>query len=262
MLKFSLNISLTLQEGALPERFGKAVALGFDAVEIQFPYGYSPEVLAQRAKGAGCRVVLINFPAGDLTAGELGIAALPGRAAEFRTGIEKGLAYADALGAPALNVLAGKLPPGCNRAEALDCLAENLALACAAAPDRCIFLEAANGRDQPGFVIQTGAQALETLDRVGAPNLFLQYDFYHAARMGEDIPAFLRANLARIGHIQFADCPGRGEPGSGTTDFPALFALLEELGYRGWCGAEYRPTGKIRESLAWRDIYSRQGTAQ
>jgi hydroxypyruvate isomerase len=261
MLRFALNISLTLQEGDLPERFGKAVALGFNAVEIQFPYDYSPEVLVQQAKAAGCMVVLINFPAGDLAAGELGIAALPGRKAEFRAGIKTGLAYAEALGAPALNVLAGKLPPGCDREEALDCLAENLALACRAAADKRILLEAANGKDQPGFVIQTGAQALETLDRVGAPNLFLQYDFYHAARMGEDIPAFLRASLGRIGHIQFADCPGRGEPGSGETDFDGLFALLEELGYAGWLGAEYRPTRDLQASLAWHEVYSRKGTA-
>lgn len=251
MLEFSLNISLTLQEGSLPERFETAAALGFDAVEIQFPYDFVPDDLAAPAKAAGCRVVLVNFPAGDLAAGELGIAALPGREEEFRAGIERGLAYAEGLSAPALNVLAGKLPPACAREQALDCLAENLAAACRAAPEKRVLLEAANGKDQPGFVVQTGAQALEVLDRVGAPNLFLQYDFYHAARMGEDIPAFLRANLARIGHIQFADCPGRGEPGSGTTDFDGLFALLEELGYAGWCGAEYRPTGDMRASLAW-----------
>ena len=261
MVNFALNLSFTLRDGDLPERFEEAAALGFSAAEIQFPYDWPAQDLAGRARAAGCRVVLINFPAGDLAAGELGIAALPGREADFRAGMDRALAYAEALDVPAINVLAGKLPPDGNRDEARNCLADNLAAACRAAPGKRICLEPVNGADQPGFLIQTGAEGLAMLERVAMPNLRLQYDFYHAARMGEDIPAFLRANLKHIGHIQFADCPGRGEPGSGETDFAELFGLLDALGYRGWCGAEYRPTGDLRASLAWREVYSRQGTA-
>ena len=253
MPRFSINVSFMLHEHAFLDRFAAAADLGFAGVDIQFPYDHPPEAIAQRARAAGLEVVLINLPAGDVAAGELGIAALPGREAEFRAGIDRALDYCRALGAARVNVLAGRVPEDADPAACRAVLIDNLRLAAEAfaREDITVMVEPANGRDNPGFLIQTTEDALEAIDRAGAGNLRLQFDLYHRQVMQGDLIPALERHLPRIAHVQFADTPGRHEPGTGEINFAAVFAALDTLGYSGWVGAEYRPTGTTAESLAW-----------
>ncbi len=253
MPRFSINVSFMLHEHVFLDRFAAAADLGFAGVDIQFPYDHPPETVAQRARAAGVEVVLINLPAGDLAAGELGIAALPGREAEFRAGIDRALAYCRALGAARVNVLAGRVPEGTEPAACRAVLIDNLRLAAEAfaREDVTVMVEPANGRDNPGFLLQTTEDALEAIDRAGAENLKLQFDLYHRQVMQGDLIPALERHLPRIAHVQFADTPGRHEPGTGEINFAAVFAALDALGYGGWVGAEYRPTGTTAGSLDW-----------
>jgi hydroxypyruvate isomerase len=253
MPRFSINVSFMLHEHAFLDRFAAAADLGFAAVDIQFPYDHPPEAVARRARAAGLEVVLINLPAGDRAAGELGIAALPGREAEFRAGIERARAYCRALGAGRVNVLAGRLPAGGDPAACRAVLTDNLRLAAEAfaREDITVMVEPANGRDNPGCLLQTTEAALEAIELAGAGNLRLQFDLYHRQVMQGDLIPALERHLPRIAHVQFADTPGRHEPGSGEINFPKVFAALDTLGYQGWVGAEYRPTGTTAESLGW-----------
>jgi hydroxypyruvate isomerase len=170
MPRFSINTSFMLHEHAFLDRFAAAADLGFAGVDIQFPYDHPPEAIAQRARAAGVEIVLLNLPAGDLAAGELGIAGLPGREAEFRAGIEQALSYCRALGAARVNVLAGRVPEGTGPEACRAVLAQNLRVAAEAfgREDVTVMVEPANGRDYPGFLVQTTEDALDVIDRAGA----------------------------------------------------------------------------------------------
>ena len=251
--RFSANLSLLFTEHPLTERFAAARAAGFDAVEIQFPYAEPAQRLAVSLRASGLPLVLHNLPAGDWAAGERGIAALPGREAEFRDGVARASDYAGALGCPQLNGLAGLAPEGVERARLHDILAENLAFAADALKrvDLRLLIEPINDRDVPGFLLNRLDEAAAVIDAVGADNLFLQADLYHMAMMGEDVAGSLAKHMPRIGHIQIADAPGRHEPGTGSLDFPALLAELERLGYGGFVGCEYVPAVGTEAGLGW-----------
>jgi len=253
MPRLAANITLLFNEVPFPERFDRAAAAGFAGVECLFPYPWRPADLARRLGDSGLEQVLFNLPAGDWDAGERGIACLPGRQAEFRAGVEKALAYADALGCTRLNCLAGLVPPDLSRPELMDTLAENLDWAAGqlAAEGRTLMVEAINSKvDMPGFLLDRSAAVIGLIDRLGRDNVRLQYDIYHMQIMEGDILRTLATCLDRIGHIQFADNPGRHEPGTGELNFSRIFERLDELGYRGWVSAEYRPAGDTAEGLA------------
>jgi hydroxypyruvate isomerase len=256
MPKFSANISMLFRERPLLERFAAARAAGFDAVEIQFPYDTSLPDLVRAKDEAGVAVDLINLPAGDFSTGVRGIAGLPGRAAEFREAVKKGRDYAQALGARKTNVLAGVPPPDAKRQDCLAQLAENLGHAAEALNPFGIrvVVEAINLYDVPGFLVNATPDALEIAARAsagGMRDIAVQADLYHMTRMGEDIPAALVKLGARLGHIQFADVPGRGEPGSGGLDWKRLFAAVDRAGYTGLSAAEYNPTRRTEDTLGW-----------
>lgn len=242
MLRFAANLSLLFTDRPLSERFAAARAAGFAAVEIQFPYDTPLAELLAARRDSGLEVVLINVPAGDLMQGGAGLAGVPGREAEFAAALAATLPYAQALGVSAVNVLPGRLAEGATHEAALATLEHNLRLAAHTLAEAGIraTTEAINTVDMPGFLLSSSAEMLAMLQRVGHPNLAMQVDLYHLARMGEDLEALLERHIARIGHIQFADVPGRGAPGSGTLDFERLFALIGRLPYPDWCGAEYR----------------------
>jgi hydroxypyruvate isomerase len=255
MLNFSANLSLLFKEVDFLDRFGAAAHAAFKGVEFHFPYDHDKAVLAEVVLTSGTEVVLFNLPAGEWAAGERGIACLPSRKAEFQDGVGRAIDYAEALGCPRLNCLAGIPPPGVTRDQALDTLIDNLRFA-AAVTQRAgiqLTLEPLNTRDTPGFLITTTAQAMQVIDVVASPNLFLQYDLYHAQVMQGDLARTLEALLPRIGHIQIADNPGRHQPGSGEINFPFLFAHLQQLGYNGWIGCEYQPSGATEDSFGWRN---------
>lgn len=249
---------MLFRERPLLDRFAAARAAGFGAVEIQFPYDTPLEELVRARADAGIGVDLINLPAGDFSTGVRGIAGLPdaGYAAEFRAGVAKGHDYARTLGARKANVLAGLLPPGAVKRDCLRQLVENLRFAADAlnADGIRVLVEAINLHDVPGFLVNLTSEALAVVEQAAAGSardIAVQADLYHMARMGEDAPAALARLGRRLGHIQFADVPGRGEPGSGMLDWPRLFAAVDGADYAGFAAAEYNATRRTEETLAW-----------
>jgi hydroxypyruvate isomerase len=240
-------------EVELPERFEAAANAGFKAVEIQFPYSWNKDRLADCARHAGVEVVLINMPAGNSGKGERGIACLPGRESEFRDSVARAIEYATALECTRVNCLAGIEPTAVGDSILHGTFVSNLRHAAGelARHGITLLIEPINTRTVPGFHLRDSAQALRIIDAVGAGNLKLQYDLFHMRMMGEDLAAGIEAKLARIGHMQVADAPDRHEPGTGDIDFPFLFDHIDRLGYRGWIGAEYIPVGRTENGLAW-----------
>jgi len=257
MPKFAANLTMMFNEVPFPERFAAAARAGFDAVEFLFPYEYPSESVATWLRENGLRNVLFNLPPGDWAAGERGIASLPGREREFEDGVARALAYARALGTPTLHAMAGIVPPGADRAERLALYERNLRFAAGALHARGITLviEPINGRDMPGYLLQTQAEAHAIRDRVAAPNLQVQFDLYHAQIMGGDLSVTMRRFIDGIGHVQVAGVPDRHEPDAGELDIRYLFGLLDELGYEGWVGCEYRPKGRTEDGLKWLEAF-------
>lgn len=253
MPRFAANLSMMFQEHPFLDRFAAAADCGFRGVEFLFPYDHPAEAVAEAASRAGVEIVLFNMPPGDFAGGERGLASLPGREAEFEQGILTALAYARTLGVGHLHMMAGLLPEESLRQERLERFRASLAKAAraAAAQSVRILVEAINTRDIPGYLLNRQDEALAQLDAVGAANTALQLDLYHRQIMEGDLAAAIRRLLPRVGHIQIAGTPGRHEPDIGEVNYPFLFELLDELGYAGWIGCEYRPRAGTREGLGW-----------
>ena len=255
MFAFSANLSTLFTDRPFPQRFAAAKACGFDAIECQFPYAHPVDELAALLQAHDQRMVLHNLPAGDWDAGERGIACYPDRTAEFREGVAKAIGYAKVLGVPRLNCLAGKTPAGAADAVLRKTLVENLRYAAAELKTVGVKLviEPINTFDMPGFYLHGTSQAVSILDEVASDNAFVQYDIYHMQRMEGELAATLQKQLARIGHIQLADNPGRNEPGTGEINYAFLFAHLDRIGYDGWIGCEYKPATSTEAGLGWRE---------
>jgi hydroxypyruvate isomerase len=253
MPRFAANLSFLFTERPFLERFAAARAAGFGAVEFHFPYEHDRAALAEVVLTSGADIVLFNLPAGDWGAGERGIACHPKRIAEFQDGVGLAIDYARLLGCPQLNCLAGIAPGDVAAEKARETLVENLRFAAAVTARAGIrlLLEPLNTRDTPGFFVATSRAGLEIIDAVGSDNLRLQYDIYHAQVMEGDLARTLEENLPRIGHIQLADNPGRHEPGTGEINFPFLLRHLDRIGYEGWVGCEYKPSGRTEDSFGW-----------
>ncbi|MEG1042348.1 MAG: hydroxypyruvate isomerase, partial [Pseudomonas sp.] len=251
MPRFAANLSMLFTEVPFLERFERAANAGFEAVEFLFPYAHSVEEIQERLNATGLKIVLHNLPAGDWDAGERGIACDPNRVDEFRAGVAKAVTYAHALGVSQLNCLAGKVPAGADPVVVRRTFVENLRFAASAlsAANVRLLIEPINPFDIPGFYLNRTDQALDILDEVGAPNAFVQYDIYHAQRVEGELAATMQKQLARIGHIQLADNPGRNEPGTGEINYPFLFAHLDRIGYDGWIGCEYKPANGTEAGL-------------
>ncbi|MBK7831170.1 MAG: hydroxypyruvate isomerase [Gemmatimonadetes bacterium] len=253
MPRFAANLTMLFTEVPFLERFARAAAAGFAAVEFLFPYPYAVGDLRAALDRHRLSLVLHNLPAGDWDAGERGIACLPGRTEEFRAGVETAIRYAQALGVPRLNCLVGKTPSGEDPARIHATLVDNVRYAANAldAAGLQLLVEAINPFDIPGFHLTTTAQVLALLDEVGSPNVRVQYDIYHAQRTEGELAGTLSRHLARIGHVQLADNPGRHEPGTGEINYPFLFAHLDRIGYDGYIGCEYKPAGVTEAGLGW-----------
>ena len=254
MPRFAANLSMLFTEVPFLDRFERAAKAGFAAVEFLFPYAWPTAEIRARLQANGLTLVLHNLPAGDWDAGERGIACHPERVGEFRQGVEAAVECAKVLGVPRLNCLAGKAPAGVPDELLHATLVGNLRHAAARLADEGLqlLLEPINRYDIPGFYVHRTDQALQLLDEVGASNAYLQYDIYHAQRTEGEIAATLQKNLARIGHVQLADNPGRHEPGSGEINYPFLFRHLDRIGYAGWVGCEYKPATTTEAGLDWR----------
>ena len=253
MPRFAANLSLLFTEHAFLDRFAAAARAGFAAVECQFPYHWPLVQVAEARERAGVALVLHNLPAGDWDAGERGIACHPDRVDEFQAGLEQALVYARGLGCRQLNCLAGIAPPGADPERLRATFIDNLAFAARRlrAEGMRLLIEPINTFDVPGFYLNRSAQAIGIIEAVGADNLFLQFDLYHAQRMEGELAGTLSRQLSRIAHLQVADNPGRHEPGTGEIRFPFLFDHLDALGYAGWVGCEYVPSGTTEDGLGW-----------
>jgi hydroxypyruvate isomerase len=253
MPRFAANLTLLFNELPFMERFAAAKAAGFEAVEYLFPYAFDKKELAQALQANGLKQVLHNLPPGDWDAGERGIACHPDRVAEFRSGVDRAIDYAKALGSPQLNCLAGKLPAGVSREQAQATLVANLRFAAdkLKAAGLRLLIEPINTYDMPGFFLNYTAQADALINEVGSDNLYIQYDLYHAQRMEGELAATIQKYLPRIAHMQLADNPGRNEPGTGEINYAFLFRHLDAIGYTGWIGCEYKPKTTTAAGLGW-----------
>ena len=253
MPQFAANLSWLFQELPFPERFAAAKAAGFTAVEYLFPYAWDKQELAQLHQTHGLPLVLHNLPPGNYDTGERGLACHPGREDEFRASVALGIDFATALGCPQVHCMAGLLPAGVSRDTAHHCLVANLRYAAAQCRNAGLrlLIEPINVYDIPGFFLNTAAQAADILDAVGADNLFIQFDIYHAQRMQGELAATIEKYLPRIAHMQLADNPGRHEPGTGEINYDFLFRHLDAIGHRGWIGCEYKPRTTTVAGLGW-----------
>lgn len=258
MVRFAANLSMLFTEVPFLERFDRARAVGFARVEFQFPYAFETEAIAEAVRRNELGVELFNLPAGDFAAGERGIANDPRRTAEFEEGVRAALEIAARLGVRKLNCLAGKRLSDVSEEEQRAALKRNLAHAADAAQDAGVLLlvEPLNPFDAPGFVLSTPSQGFALVEEVGHPNLKVQYDLYHAQRTEGNLVHTIAQRIDQIGHLQIADSPGRGEPGSGEIAWPFVFERIDAAGYDGWIGAEYTPSeGNTERSLAWMADY-------
>jgi hydroxypyruvate isomerase len=253
MPRFCANLSMLFTEHDFLDRFDAAARAGFAGVEYLFPYDFDAQTIKAKLDASGLTQVLFNLPAGDWNAGERGIACHPDRIEEFRAGVERAIRYARVLGNTQVNCLAGIQPAGISGDIAEATLVENLRHAA----DRLqqagirLVMEAINTRDIPGFFLNSTRQALRIRDLVGSDNLSLQYDIYHMQIMEGDLARTLEANLGAINHIQLADNPGRHEPGTGEINYAFLLGFIDQLGYDGWVGCEYKPATSTEAGLGW-----------
>ena len=253
MPKFAANLSMMYQEHDFLERFGAAAKDGFRGIEFLFPYEHPAADIRARLDSHGLTQALFNGPPGDWAAGERGIASLPGREDEFRRSVATALEYARVLGNDRVHIMAGLIRPGEDRALHRATYVRNLEYAAktAASAGITIVIEPINTRDIPGFFLNRQDEAHTLCAEIGASNLKVQMDFYHCQIVEGDLAMKLRKYIGGVGHVQIAGVPARNEPDVGEINYPYLFRLLDELGYAGWVGCEYRPKGKTSEGLGW-----------
>ena len=258
MPKFAANLSMMFNEVPFPERFAAAANAGFKGVEFLFPYDYTPADVAGWLKENKLENALFNLPPGDFAAGERGIASLPGREQEFRDGVAKAIDYALALGTPKVHCMAGLFPAGADRGKHRAVYVENVRYAAQelAKHGRMLVIEPINPRDIPGYFINTQAEGHAICKEVGLPNHKVQMDFYHCQIVEGDLTMTFKNNFAGIGHVQIASVPTRNEPDQGEINYRHIFKLLDEMGYDGWVGCEYRPRGRTEDGLGWLEALS------
>lgn len=247
MIQFSANLGFLWTDLTLPDAIHAAKAAGFDAVECHWPYDVPPEDTKAALEATGLAMLGLNTRRGDLDRGENGLAALPGREQEARDAIEEALAYASAINAGAVHVMAGFA----RGARAHDTFVENLRFACAQAGPRMILIEPLNRHDAPGYFLETTEQARGIIADVGASNLKLMFDCYHVGRTEGDLTTRLSDLQAIIGHIQFASVPDRGAPDHGEVNYAHVFSKIAAMGWKNPLGAEYRPKGPTDAELGW-----------
>jgi hydroxypyruvate isomerase len=258
-LRFDVNCSILFTELPLGQRAAAAKAAGFGGVEFWWPWAAmvptdaEADAFVRAIADAGVDLVSLNFHTGDMAAGERGIVSHPGRVAEFRENVHAVVEIAGRTGCTRLNAPYGLRVPGADVAEQDAVAIENLAFAARAAgkAGASVLVEAVNSVDIPGFPVDTSDKAHAVIEKVGAPNVGFLADLYHLAKMGEDVADVLSRRRESIMHVQVADPPGRGAPGTGTLDFEPLFRQLAGQGYDGWAGLEYLPSDPADSSTSF-----------
>ena len=263
-MRFCANVSILFKEAPFLERFGRAREAGFSAVEFWWPAGEDLGEVERAVKDANLTVALFNFDAGDMPNGDRGLPGDPEREEQFRENVPVALDLAKRLGCGSLNALVGQEIPGMSREEQLELARKNVAWAAEMAEEQGarMMVEAVNTFENGPYLLSTTGQAAEFVRSVGRANVMLQYDVYHMQRMEGNLVANVREHIGEIGHVQIADSPARGEPGTGEIHYPYVLAVLEDLGYDGYVGLEYNPTTEqTEESLGWLPRELRGGDA-
>jgi hydroxypyruvate isomerase len=257
MPRFAANLSMMFNEIAFLDRFAAARAAGFEGVEFLFPYDFPAATLRERLSGEGLSQVLFNMPPGDWANGERGMASLPGRQAEFRESVKKALDYAATLDCRQIHCMAGIVPAEVSPTTAAAVYAANLAWATEQAQPAGVRLviEPINHRDMPRYFLNTQAQGAAIVEAIGRDRLGLQFDVYHVQVTEGDITKRMEQFMSVITHMQIADVPARNEPGTGEIGWAYVFRRIDELGYTGWVGCEYRPAGDTAAGLTWRERF-------
>jgi len=256
-LPYDVNCSMLFTELPLLERPAAARAAGFEAIELWWPFAAAVpsdgevDRLVAAIRDAGVALVGLNFAAGDMPGGDRGLVSWPGREREFRDNVEVVAGIGERLGCRALNALYGNRVEGAEPAAQDELARENLAFAARAAArvGGTVLVEPVSGAER--YPIKTAADAAAVIDRVGEPNVALLMDLYHLAVNGDDLDQAIASYTDRTRHVQIADAPGRGEPGTGTLDLDRYLVALEREGYAGWVGLEYKPTVPSAESFGW-----------
>lgn len=253
MPKLAANLSMMFNEVPFMDRFDAAAKAGFKGVEFLFPYEFDLNQIADKLKANNLELVLHNLPAGNWGGGERGITCHPDRVGEFQDGVGKGIEAAKKLGVKQLNALAGIAPQGVDADKIRATYVANLKFAADKLKAEGIRLitEPINTFDIPGFYLNRTQQAVDIIKEVGSDNLFIQHDIYHMQRMEGELANTIKANISLIKHMQLADNPGRNEPGTGEINYKFLFKFIDDLGYDGWIGCEYRPKTTTVEGLGW-----------
>jgi hydroxypyruvate isomerase len=254
VMRYCANVSILFKEAPFLERFGRARRAGFSAVEFWWPGGEDLDGVEAAIRNAGLEVALFNFDAGDMPAGDRGLISDPDRQDRFRENVPVALELAQRLGCRRLNALVGQDIPGMSREEQLELARENVAWAAGRAAEYGVevLVEAVNVFENGPYLLYTTRDAAAFLRSVGAANVKIQYDFYHMQRMEGNLAVNVREHIGEIGHVQVADSPARGEPGTGEIHYPYVLDVLEELGYDGYVGLEYNPTTeRTEDSFAW-----------
>jgi len=258
MPKFNANITFLFREYPILERFNAAKLAGFNAVEILSPEAASIKDLANAATDADIDIVLCNAPIGDFLEGGYGISAVPGRQAEFRKSFDRALTMASEIGSPYIHLGPSRMAQEMKRTSYIETLIDNVRYAADSVKNKNILLslEPLNSNDMPDVFLSRIEETIRVIDLAGCDCVKLQFDIFHMFQMEEKMMELLESHINKIGHIQFADYPGRGQPGTGIIDFEAVFSLIDRLDYKGWVGAEYIPQGSTIESLDWLRLYS------
>ena len=253
-MRFCVNVSILFKETPFLERFSRAADAGFSAVEFWWPDGEDLGEVEAAIKDADLHVALFNFYAGDMPAGDRGLLSDPARQEGFRENVPTALELARRLGCAKLNALVGRELPGMSRQQQLDLARENISWAADRAADYGVevLVEPVNTFENGPYLLYRTDDGARFVKSVGKANVRLQHDLYHMQRMEGNLSVTLRRHIGQIAHVQVADSPGRGEPGTGEIHYPYVFGVLEELGYDGYIGLEYNPTTeRAEESFAW-----------
>jgi len=258
LLPYAANCSLLFTEIELLERPAAARTAGFDAIEFWWPWPRQPtppdvevDKFIAAVRDAGVQLIGLNFFAGDLAGPDCGVLSIPARSAEFRDNIDVAVGIGKVLGVPAFNALYGNRVSEATPEQQDDLAVENLTRAARAAAriDARILLEPVSGPEP--YPLRTADDVIAVLDRLDARNVGFLCDLFHLANNGDDIDAALASYGRRIAHVQVADHPGRGEPGSGSLDLDRYLGMIHASGYSGYVSLEYVPTTTTIDSLRW-----------
>jgi hydroxypyruvate isomerase len=253
MLRFSANLTMLFNEVPFLERFALAAKAGFKGAEFKDPFAHSKEDVVAAVRDSGLEPVLFNMPSGNWAGGERGLGCLPGREEELREGVATAIDYALALKCTRINLLGGIPPAGAEPRLIRQTFVANLRYAAAQLRkhDIRLVIEPVNTYDSPGVFLTRTTQAADIIREVGADNLGIEYDVYQAQLMEGDLTNTLRKYMPQIWHMQVADVPSRAEPGTGEINYDHVLGVIEQAGYQGWIGCDYKPSTSTLKSFGW-----------